>query len=243
MSTTLSDESRRMKRETYNSADHRFSERFRTVIERIGTLEKAGSLIDTTGEQVGRWRDEKAKAPFLAIAILADAAKVSLEWLAFGREPSGAAVPESAGIAANDAENDNVAYVEQLDVVASAGPGFENVRPYQIDLLPFPKSWLERLGVPEKHARFIDCRGDSMEPTILDGAIVLVDTRFQQTRGDGIYVLLDGPNVRIKRIAIGWEGKIVLLSDNERYGPETLAAPDAEALRIAGKVVWAGGEI
>lgn len=233
-----------MKRETYNSLDHRFSERFRTVIERVGTLEKAGSLVSTTGEQVGKWRDEKAKAPFLAMAILADAAKVSLEWLAFGREPSDTAVAQ-AGVSAagEDADNDNVAYVEQLDVVASAGPGFENVRPYQIDLLPFPKSWLDRLGVPEKHARFIDCRGDSMEPTILDGAIVLVDIRFQQTRGDGIYVLLDGPNVRIKRIAIGWEGKIVLLSDNERYAPETLAAPDAEALRIAGKVVWAGGEI
>jgi phage repressor protein C with HTH and peptisase S24 domain len=82
-----------------------------------------------------------------------------------------------------------------------------------------------------------------MEPTIADGEIVLVDTRFQQTRGDGIYVLVDGANVRIKRIAVGWQNAIVLISDNERYASETLSAPDAEALRIAGKVVWAGGEI
>lgn len=225
-----------MKKETYNSTDRHFADRFKLVIERIGTLEKAGSLVSTTGEQVGKWRDERAKAPFLAIAILAIEAGVSLEWLATGRQP------DLAGLG-DDSDDDNVVYVPQLDVVASAGPGYENIHPYAIDSLPFPRSWLTRLGVPEKYARFIDCRGTSMEPTILDGEIVLVDTRFQQTRGDGIYVLIDGSNVRIKRIATGWEGKVVLLSDNERFEAETLAAPDAEALRIAGKVVWAGGEI
>lgn len=229
-----------MKRETYNSTDNRFGERFRLVIDRIGTLEKAGNLVSTTGEQVGKWRDEKAKAPFLAVAILAQAAGVSIEWLAFGTGAAAAGPPTPVSA---EGDNDNVAFVPLLDVVASAGPGFENIRPYAIDALPFPKSWLQRLGVPERYARFIDCRGDSMEPTILDGAIVLVDTRFQQTRGDGIYVLLDGPNVRIKRIAVGWEGALQLLSDNERYEPEQLAPPDAEALRVAGKVVWAGGEL
>lgn len=229
-----------MKRETYNSTDNRFSERFRIVIDRLGTLEKAGNLVSTTGEQVGKWRDEKAKAPFLAVAILAQAADVSIEWLAFGKGQPSLGAPLANEI---DDEDENVAFVPLLDVVASAGPGFENIRPYAIDALPFPKSWLHRLGLPERYARFIDCRGDSMEPTISDGAIVLVDTRFQQTRGDGIYVLLDGPNVRIKRIAVGWEGALQLLSDNERYEPEQLAPPDAEALRIAGKVVWAGAEL
>lgn len=231
-----------MKSETRNSMDGRFAERFRAVIERIGTLEKAGSLVSTSGEQVGKWRDEKAKAPFVAIAILAEAAEVSLEWLAFGRGDQAPEAVRGAGLV-GEKVNDNVAFLPQLDVVASAGPGFENMHPYEIDALPFPRSWLRRLGVPEPHARFIDCRGDSMEPTILDGAIVLVDTRFQQPRGDGIYVLVDGPNVRIKRIALGFQNAIVLISDNERYASETLAPPDAEALRIAGKVVWAGGEI
>lgn len=230
-----------MKRETYNSADQRFVERFKTVIERIGSLEKAGALVSTTGEQVGKWRDEKAKAPFLAIAILAQAAEVSLEWLAFGRRPPTLHMFQASDSA--DSDNDNVALVPLLDVVASAGPGFENINPYEIEALPFPRTWLQRIGLPERYARFIDCRGDSMEPTIMDGAIVLVDTRFQQTRGDGIYVLVDGPNVRIKRVALGLLGALQLISDNERYETETLPAPDAENLRIAGKVVWSGGEI
>ncbi len=231
-----------MKSDTRNSVDGRFGERFRLVIERIGSLEKAGALVSMSGEQLGKWRDDRAKAPFVAIAILADAAGVALEWLAYGRGEPMPSVVRGAHMEREE-DNDNVAFVPQLDVVASAGPGFENIQPYEIEALPFPRSWLRRLGVPEPHARFIDCRGDSMEPTILDGEIVLVDTRFQQPRGDGIYVLVDGPNVRIKRVVLGWQNAIVLVSDNERYASETLAPPDAEALRVAGKVVWAGGEI
>ncbi|MGY6246652.1 XRE family transcriptional regulator [Bosea thiooxidans] len=140
-------------------------------------------------------------------------------------------------------EKDHVSSIPLLDVIASAGPGIENPFPLAIDHLPFPKRWLDELGLPERYARFLGARGDSMEPTILDGAICLADIRFQVPRVDGVYALIDGNDVRIKRIARGWEGKIVLISDNERYESETLAAPDAEALRVAGKIVWSGGKI
>lgn len=164
-----------------------------------------------------------------------------MDWLAGGQ--AGAPGAQELAAPGSDDDSGNVAFVPLLDVVASAGPGHENARPYEIDQLPFPRSWLQRLGLPEQHARFVDSRGDSMEPTIADGSICLVDTRFSHARKDGIYVLVDGPNVRIKRIAIGWQNSIVLISDNERYASETLAPPDAEALRVAGRVVWAGGEL
>lgn len=137
----------------------------------------------------------------------------------------------------------DTASIPLLDVIASAGPGIENPFPLEIDLLPFPRRWLEELALPERYARFLGARGDSMEPTIMDGAICLADTRFQSPRVEGVYALIDGNDVRIKRIGRGFDGKIVLISDNERYESETLAAPEAEALRIAGKIVWAGGKI
>jgi len=180
----------------------------------------------------------------------------SLDWLVFGED--GARHIRPKGEMESSADNEqmltanehrmlplllSVAFIPLLDVVAAAGPGVENPLPFEIARLPFPRTWLDRLGVPDSAARFIDSRGDSMEPTIPDGAVCLVDTRVEHARKDGIYVLVDGPNVRIKRIAIGWQNSIVLISDNERYASETLSPPDAEALRVAGKVVWAGGEI
>lgn len=132
-----------------------------------------------------------------------------------------------------------------LNIVASAGPGVEIEKPVEPDLraLPFPRVLLDDLGVPFGHARFIVARGDSMEPTIGDGAVVLIDTSRTKAKDDGVYVVVVGNDVRIKRVARGWDNAIVLLSDNDRYPSETLAAPDAESLRIAGKVVWAGGKI
>lgn len=227
--------------------DDGFPDRFRLVLGRLGSLLRAAELSGYSPEQIAKWRDGKARPAFWPLAILAREAGVSLDWLAFEVAPRAPAQNTDAA-RGGDVEEDasataEVALIPMLDVVASAGPGFENHHPYEIERLPFPRAWLRRLGVPEKHARFLAARGDSMEPTILDGAIVLADTRHTTATRDGIYVVVDGANVRIKRIAVGWAGALELISDNERYPTEKLAAPDSEALRVAGKVVWAGGEI
>lgn len=217
-------------------------ERFSEVLDGLGSLNAASELTGNSAQQISKWKKGKAKLPFRQAAILAKAAGRSVDWLAFGGAPD-AGDGALAHRPADDDHDHDVVWVPLLDVIASAGPGYENARPFELSKLPFPRAWLQRMGLPEQHARFLGSRGDSMEPTIMDGAIVLVDIRSRHARTDGIYVLIDGPNVRIKRIAVGWQNAVVLISDNERYASETLAPPDAEALRVAGKVVWAGGEI
>ena len=135
------------------------------------------------------------------------------------------------------------AAIPMLDLYVSAGPGYENEPAKSAEVMWLPRSLLRALGVREKYARFMVARGDSMIPTIKDGALVLVDTSFSRAKDEGIYVVLVGNGLRIKRIAFGWQGSINLLSDNDQYPPEKVDAPEAEALRIMGKVVWAGGEI
>jgi phage repressor protein C with HTH and peptisase S24 domain len=189
---------------------------------------------------IDRYCRNQSEPPSTRLGILARACGVSTDFLIFGES----APAQMMMTQEMSSEMQNVAMIPLLDVIASAGPGIENNLPYEIEKLPFPRSWLRKIGLAEEHARFLDSRGDSMEPTIPDGAITLVDIRFQgQARKNGIYVVVDGNNVRIKRIAIGWQGAIQLLSDNERYQMEQLAPPDAEALVVAGKVVWAGGEL
>lgn len=215
--------------------------RFREVLSKLPSLQAAADLTGNSTQQIAKWRDGKARLPFRQAAILTQQAGFSLDWLAHGGYTPKSEPPPPVDRA--DYGEDNVDFIPLLDVVVSAGPGFLNPSPYEIERLPFPTTWLTRLGLPSRFARFCDSRGDSMEPTIPDGAVCLVDIRFEHARKDGIYVVIDGNNVRIKRIAMGWAGALTLISDNERYATETLAAPDAEALRIAGKVVWFGGEI
>lgn len=135
------------------------------------------------------------------------------------------------------------AQIKMLDVVAAAGPGYENEEPREIRTLPFARRLLDELGVKIANARFMTSHGDSMLPTIADGAIVLVDISYSRPKDDGVYIVIVGNEARIKRIGRGWDGKLTLLSDNERYPMETLSAHEAENLRVAGKVVWSGGKI
>lgn len=71
-----------------SSNDDYFETGFKTVLNRIGTLQNAAQIAGVTAEQVAKWRDGKAKPSFKAVASLANVAGVSLDWLATGRELS-----------------------------------------------------------------------------------------------------------------------------------------------------------
>jgi SOS-response transcriptional repressor LexA len=216
------------------------AERLSDAINRAGGRGRVASVTGIPQSSIDRYCRNQSEIPAVRLGEIARVCEVTADHLIYGDD---VALDVMRAELLTAPVNDNVVMIPMLDVIASAGPGIENARPYEIGRLPFPRAWLLELGVPEKFARFADSRGDSMTPTIPDGAICLIDTRIDRPRKDGIYVLVDGNNVRIKRIAIGWQGAIVLMSDNERYQAETLSAPDAEALQVAGRVVWAGGEI
>lgn len=149
------------------------------------------------------------------------------------------------GLGAESRTNDDSIEVRLLDAVGSAGPGTETQPSPDPPLksLPFSRKLLAELGVKQANARFLPSKGDSMEPNIKENAIVLVDISHTRARDDGVYVLVVGNDVRIKRIGRSWDGAVELISDNPLYPNDKLSALEAEALRIAGKVVWSGGKI
>ena len=61
--------------------------RFSLVIERIGGLKKAAETAGTSDETLANWRDGRARPSLFGVIGLAEAADVSVEWLATGREP------------------------------------------------------------------------------------------------------------------------------------------------------------
>lgn len=82
--------------------------------------------------------------------------------------------------------------------------------------------------------------GDSMEPTIRDGDILLVDTGTTTIDGDAIYLLAGGASFLVKRVQHLLDGSVLVTSDNPAYAPETLAAADIAKLRCIGRVRWIG---
>lgn len=213
--------------------------RISELVKNVGGPSAAARLLEMSREQVSKWSSGDARPPLLAIAKMCDAADTSLDWIVFGA-PFQPSLSARVGVPARGGD---VVRLPMFDVQASAGPGARNDAPRIVEKLPFSKSLLDQLSIREGKAHVIRARGDSMEPTISDGAIVLIDTSYTRVKDDGIYALVIGDDVRIKRVAKGWQGALQLLSDNDRYQMEQLSPPDAEGLQVAGKVVWAGGEI
>ncbi|TCP88961.1 peptidase S24-like protein [Rhizobium sp. PP-CC-2G-626] len=79
-----------------------------------------------------------------------------------------------------------------------------------------------------------------MEETIRNGDLLIVDTALDFFRDNGIYVVVSGEMVLVKRVHRRMNGSCQLISDNPRYPTEELTAGEAEELHVAGRVMWYG---
>lgn len=135
------------------------------------------------------------------------------------------------------------ALIPLYDVRASAGHGAWNDDERISKMLAFRRDWLlAEFGTSGTELVLVYVDGDSMEPTIKDGDVVMVDGAQREIR-DGLYVWLDDGALRIKRLQRLAAGRLQVLSDNPRFPAYELdlqAAFSSGAAQIIGRVVWAG---
>lgn len=143
----------------------------------------------------------------------------------------------------------------QLDVTAGMGAGgitivSEGVRGKSgmtfaaediSDYWRVPPVILASMGnVKPTDITFVPCQGDSMAPTLLEGDVVVVDTRHRWPSPDGLYALTDPfGGIIVKRLHVTDEGSdgervVMIVSDNPKH--ETRRAT-VEDLRIVGRVL------
>ncbi|WP_146297746.1 XRE family transcriptional regulator [Nitratireductor mangrovi] len=135
--------------------------------------------------------------------------------------------------------------IPKLDVRPSAGPGALVPQPLPNDdeVVAFREDWLRRIGVSPRFARLMFARGDSMHDTISDGDMMIVDVSIREIVDEGVYVVVYGGLVIVKRVQLLRTGGIVLKSDNPRYEPETVPVDEQPELIVEGRVRWVGGEL
>lgn len=144
----------------------------------------------------------------------------------------------------------NYAHIPLHDALLAAGSGYDNTVAPVIDHVAFRRDWLERLGVTASGVRLAHVQGDSMQPTMWAGDLLMIDTTRTEPlvrRRDGadqrrspIYALIDGGEARVKRIERPSVDQMMLISDNPDYVPELRQGSDIQAIKIIGKVVWWG---
>jgi phage repressor protein C with HTH and peptisase S24 domain len=140
---------------------------------------------------------------------------------------------------------DEFTLVPQLDVSASCGSGAFVDHVVVKGGLAFKKSSLRDFGIPENAARVIYASGGSMEPSIQDGCVVLLNTADNDPREGRVYAICqpDGSLV-LKRLIHDYnpatgQHEWIMRSDNpnKTMHPDKRLPPDSRTM-IAGRAVW-----
>lgn len=153
--------------------------------------------------------------------------------------------PTSVAPSALDALADklDLAILPEYELGYSMGGGNHIAEHYeQRGVVPFQRQWLRGL----MRGTFADLfvargEGDSMQPTLLDGDLVLIDTAQRTIRQqDRIWAVSYGELGMIKRVRRLADGSYQLLSDNDTVPP--ILCADGE-MSVVGRVIWVGRRI
>ena len=136
--------------------------------------------------------------------------------------------------------DEHFALVKRADVSVSAGRGALVFYEGEMSDLSFRRDFLRSQGVSEANAVVVDVKGPSMEPTIADGAVLLLNRAVRDVVQGRIYAFRLHGELFVKRLHRRGE-ELVAVSDN----PDRQAFPDIPIVRnasfeIIGRAVWMG---
>ncbi len=105
------------------------------------------------------------------------------------------------------------------------------------DWFSFQSSWLRRKGNPQA-MRLFCLDGDSMEPTLLSGDMVMIDQSQTRVSTGRIYLVRINDELMLKRLE-SRPDRTLLKSDNPAYSAIEVRREDESAdIEIFGRMVW-----
>ena len=131
--------------------------------------------------------------------------------------------------------------VPRYAVEASAGDGSLPGDEETTGFYAFNRKWLARRGLSPANLAVISVRGDSMEPKLCSGDLILID-RAQRQIADGLaFVVRLGTDLLVKHVQRLGPDSISLISANKLYPPREIAlsalGDQAGQIEVVGRVV------
>ncbi|MDL2315473.1 XRE family transcriptional regulator [Desulfovibrio sp. OttesenSCG-928-A18] len=167
----------------------------------------------------------KKKTPSLEVAVkMADAFDVSL--------------PEF--FACKDDSAPDLVLIQRVKARPSAGTGSLETDAEHDGLYAFHDKFITRKRGTAETMRIFAVSGDSMEPTLSDGDLIMINERDTAVTTGQIYLLRIDDELMVKRLETR-PGTIVIRSDNKEYR-EIVIHKDNEAemesFQVFGRMVW-----
>ena len=201
-----------------------FSERLRIARQSRGlTQQQLAELIGVSRSTVAMWETGEHQPDLDTVSKLATILKVSVDFL-LGKTEDPTPLEQRL--------KDQPWYVELRPI-----PVYNGANAGDIGTFPDDRNIVMWISVPKKGpGKYgVIVHGDSMEPDIKDGDIVVIDPDVAIDNGSKVIVIIDG-QAYVKKIYFQ-NNVIVLQSLNSRYPPITIPRRKMDVY-VVGRVVW-----
>lgn len=179
------------------------------------------SFADVSGVAATTLRDYVTGRSFPTLdrlTAISEASGKSLEWLVTG-----------------EVSNHQMISVYQYDLKVSAGNGSYIEHENPVAKFEFSEDWLRSQSLFNKTLSIVQVTGDSMEPTLYDGDLILV--RHNEV-DDGICVIRINDRILVKRVQHDFiDGSYQISSDNPHYKTSTVSKDFDGDFAVIGQVV------
>jgi len=189
--------------------------------------------LGLSSQAVSLWESGAVVPKRDRIAAMANLFGCSVAWLEYGVDTKDHAVTVEPG--------EEFIGIDRYQVSFSAGTGMVQFDIVEKDPISFRASWLQKKRIKPEAARCLYVQGDSMEPYLMDGDLILVDTNDKTVIDGEVYALRYGNELRVKRLFKRYDGALTVTSDNVTFKEETIEGDALRHVELIGRVRWRAG--
>lgn len=215
------------------------NDRFKDVRQKLGyTQQELAKKLDTSSGHISDIENGRKTPGGEFLKRLFDSYHVNINWILSGHGEMFIGGSLSGTI---------------REVVAVPSEGFVNIPLYHIngsaglgtpapdteeqELIAINEAWVRRvLCVSPASLSVITVSGDSMEPTLRNGDLIIVDMSQNQPANEGVYVVRLDNELLVKRVQLRGAAA-TLYSDNGLYRDITIDLSNTSDFAIVGRVV------
>ena len=222
-----------------------FIARLHAILRHWPSADRLARATGVSPSAFRKWLRGEAEPSRERLVALAQAAGVSVGWLASGegQEPRLVLPHRSVTSASADAGLDRRDYVLLPRRPEAAAAGSETPPPpTAVEFIALRHEWVRSVfGIDPDRLLLETAVGESMLPGIQDGDLLLVDATENRFRSFGVYVLEIAGERLVKRVQPKLDGSLALISDNPAYETEHIPPAQASDVHVVGRVVWTCG--
>lgn len=178
------------------------------------------------------------------LASYRDRFGININWLVTGEGSMRSESAKASEADGKDAETKlfpvsaDMISLQRYDIQAAAGDGIIPISERAEDSgISIARSYLRKIGAQPNSCILLESKGDSMLPSIPGGSLLVVDRSKTKIEDDLVFVFRVGSGIKVKRAVWRIDGNLDLISDNDKYPPETYGPDRADEIAPIGRVM------